>query len=106
MRPSHRRAFSLIEIMAAVTIAAGLAALAITQLRRPGDLAHANACSLCRETLQNEVGRYFDQTGTSPSTNLRELTSAQYWNGPLPTCPSTGRALTLDRNGRIDCPVH
>lgn len=106
MRLKLRSGFSLIEVLAAVMIAAGLATIAVSQLRRPGDLAHSQACELCRETLQNEVGRYVNETGTSPSSNLQELTAAGHWNGPLPTCPSTGRPLTLDRTGTIDCPVH
>lgn len=106
MRSKLRSGFSLIEVLAAVMIAAGLAAIAVSQLRRPGDLAHGQACELCRETLQNEVGRFTNENGRPPSNNLRELTSPGFWNGPLPACPSTGRPFTLDRTGIVDCPVH
>ncbi|MGB7326169.1 MAG: prepilin-type N-terminal cleavage/methylation domain-containing protein [Rubripirellula sp.] len=103
---SNRRAFSLIEILAAVMIAATVATIAVTQLRTPGDTAHARSCQLSRQTVQNETNRYVDITGSMPSSDLRQLTSAQHWDGPLPTCPVTGDAFTLDRSGNVNCTSH
>ncbi|TWU57761.1 type II secretion system protein [Rubripirellula reticaptiva] len=103
---NNRRAFSLIEILAAVMIAATVATIAVTQFRTPGDTAHWRSCQLSRQTVQNEANRYIDITGSLPSSDLRQLSSSQYWDGPLPTCPVTGTAFTLDRSGNINCKSH
>ncbi len=106
IRSESRFGFSLIEILAAVIIAATIATIAITQFRTPGDIAHARGCELTRETVQSEVMRYIDESGSAPSSDLRQLTGTEYWNGALPTCPSTGQSLQLDRTGKVVCPVH
>ncbi|TWU56826.1 hypothetical protein Poly51_27430 [Rubripirellula tenax] len=103
---SPRRAFSLVELLAAVMIAAIVATIAISQYRTPGDTAHSRSCELCRETVQTEVRRFTDTTSSSPSSDLRQLTSTEYWGGPLPTCPVTGNAFQLDRSGTVVCSTH
>ncbi len=101
-----RRAFSLIELLTAVMIAAIVATIAVTQFRTPGETAHARSCELIRQTIQNEVDRYTGATGSLPSPDMRQLTATEHWGGPLPPCPVTGDPLTLDRSGLVVCATH
>ncbi|QDT07671.1 hypothetical protein K227x_60990 [Rubripirellula lacrimiformis] len=103
---NHRRGFSLIEILAALMIAATVATIAVTQFRTPGDTAHSRSCELGRQILQNEVQRHVDTTGSLPATDMRQLTTAEYWGTTLPACPVTGNAYTLDRSGNVTCATH
>lgn len=100
------KGFSLIEILAAVMIAAAIATIAISQFRVHGDTGYARSCLMTRETIQSEVDRYVAINGSSPSADLSELTRRDYWGSPIPNCPATGTPLQVDRSGRVICRNH
>jgi len=102
----NRNGFSLLEIIAAVVISAALAAFGIQFLRPAGDSGKQRSCDLTRELLQNDVQRYFDNTGTMPRADLAELVDPQYSGSVLPSCPVTREAYMLDRAGTVACPTH
>ncbi|TWT53928.1 hypothetical protein Pla22_15620 [Rubripirellula amarantea] len=99
-------AFTLIEVIAAVILVSVVAMLGIQHVRTAGESGQARGCELNRRTLQLEVERYELLNRSLPSRDLRELKSADYWNGDLPTCPVTGQAMTIDRDGNVVCPTH
>lgn len=102
----QRNAFSLLEIIAALVIAATVAVAGIQFLRPAGDSGKQRSCDLTRETLQNDLQRYFDSTGSVPGAHLNELVSPQYSGAVLPTCPVTGESYGLDKGNNIVCPAH
>ncbi len=97
---------TLLELVAALTIAATVAALGIHYLKPTGTVAHQRSCDLTRELLQNDCERYFDINGRLPRTDLRELQSSEFSGDPVPHCPSTGERYRLNRSGRVECPAH
>ncbi len=97
---------TLMELLAALIIAATVAAVSIQYLRPPSETGKQRSCDLTRAMLQNDAQRYFDTTGVMPRTDLRELATAEYAGVVVPTCPVTGEAYRLDRNGIVGCPTH
>ncbi len=103
---SKRTGFSLLEIIAALVIAATVAVTGIQYLRPSGDKGKQRSCDLTREILQNDTQRYFESTGAMPAADLRDLLSPQYSGLVLPTCPVTGQNYRMDKSGVVGCPTH
>ncbi len=97
---------SLIEVLAALVIAATIAAIGIQYLRPAGDTGKQRTCDMTREILQTDARRFTESTGRAPSRNLRELRTDQYSGTVLPTCPVTEQSYLLDRSGIVTCPTH
>ena len=107
MRVRRRRnAFTLLEIIAAVVLISVVGFLGIRHVRTAGTGGQERSCELTRKMLQNEVDRYQRLNRTLPSADLREITTAEYWNASLPTCPVSGNPMTLDSNGNVVCDTH
>ena len=102
----RRRAFSLLELIAALIIAASLAALSLHHLRKPSLSGKQHSCDLTREVMQDYADRYLETNGRLPSADLRELATDSYAGTALPTCPATDQSYRLDRNGNVTCPTH
>jgi competence protein ComGC len=103
---SSRQGLTLIEILAAVMIASLVAVLGVRYTRPAGESAKQHTCDLTRQILQNDANRYQETTGNLPSRDLSELENSQYSGVVLPTCPITGEAYSLERNGTVACPTH
>ena len=101
-----RTAMSLIEILAALVIAATIAAIGIQYIRPAGATGKQRTCDLTREILQTDARRFSEATGRTPSSDLRELATNQYTGTTLPICPVTGQSYRLDRSGTVTCPTH
>jgi prepilin-type N-terminal cleavage/methylation domain-containing protein len=106
MATTKRTGMSLIEVLAALVIAATIAALGIHYLRPAGDTGKQRTCDMTREILQTDARRFTESTGRPPSRNLRQLRTNQYSGTVLPTCPVTGQSYRLDRSGIVTCPTH
>jgi type II secretory pathway component PulJ len=97
---------TLIEVMAALIIAAAVSAIGIQYLRPAGETSQQRSCDMMRELLQNDAQRYMTTKGKLPSSDLRELRTVEYAGAVLPTCPVTGEAYSRNRTGIIGCPTH
>ena len=97
--------FSLLEVVAALTLTAIVAAFGIRHMREPDIAANQRTCDMTRQTLQGYAERYRDDVGQLPRMDLREIRTANYAGTTLPTCPVTGQAYQI-RNGVVGCPTH
>lgn len=100
------RGFTLLEVIAAVVIAASLALLSIHHLRGPSETGKQRSCAMNCQRLQESCDRYVETNALPPSRDLRELASDQYIGNELPVCPSDGRPYQLDDKGTVICPHH
>lgn len=101
-----RGGVSLLELVAAIMIAATIATMSIFYLRKPGTTAHQRSCDLTRKVLQEDAHRYRDMTGNLPGAQLLELGTPEYTGTVLPTCPVTGESYRLGGGGIVECPTH
>jgi prepilin-type N-terminal cleavage/methylation domain-containing protein len=101
-----RDGFSLIEVIAAVIIAATVAALSIHYLKPAAATSQQRSCDLTRQLLQNDADRYFQSTGRRVSRNLRQLKSSAYSGDPLPACPVSQRPYRCNAQGIVFCTKH
>ncbi len=107
LNPSGERAgVSLLEVVAALMIAATVAVMSITYLRKPGITANQRSCDLTRKVLQADTQRYLDTTGALPNAQLLELATPEYTGAVLPKCPITGESYRLGGGGIVECPTH
>ncbi|WP_047812215.1 competence type IV pilus major pilin ComGC [Rhodopirellula islandica] len=101
----RRSAFSMLEIIVALTIATMFAMTGLAFVQTHGETAKSRACEGNRSTLQRDVELYEHETGRLPGRTLRELADEDYSGVNLPTCPASGNAYGLDQ-GEVTCPTH
>ena len=106
MRDRCRIGLTLIEVMAALIVAATVAAISLQYLRPAGEASKQRSCDMTRAMLQNDARRYTETTGRMPSTDLRELETAAFAGPRMPTCPVTGERYRRNGAGVVVCPTH
>lgn len=102
-RPAHRRhAFSLLELLAVVTILGIIAAIIVPRVTTSAAFAKEKTCRHNCAHIASAVERYRESTGVWPSADLNEVDGAlDYFPDGLPTCPVSGAAYTLDTAGDL-----
>jgi type II secretory pathway pseudopilin PulG len=103
LRLTIRTAFSLIEMLLALTVMVTLSVAIVAFVRLPRSKAIGQACELNRSQLQLLADEYERINGRWPSSNLRELSTRQY---TVPSCPVDGRPYSIDRNGMVQSHGH
>jgi len=106
IQPTTRAGLTLVELIAALVIAAAVTAIGIAFLRPVSDTGKQRSCDLTRQLLQNDAQRYVESTGRMPRSDLRELQTDQFSGTVLPSCPVTGQSYRLSRTGTVGCPTH
>lgn len=106
MKSSRRRhqAFSLMELLAVVTILGIIAAIIVPRVTTSSDTAKAKVNAHNKGTINAAIERYYIETGSWPSANLSELDVVAYFPDGLPTDPTTnGTAYAMNTTtNRID----
>ncbi len=97
--PSNRLGFSLMELLAVVTILGIIAAIVVPRVAASSDAAKAKTCVYNCGHIHSAVERYRDATGSWPSADLHELNVLDYFPDGIPVCPVSGAAYTLDVAG-------
>lgn len=93
------RGFSLLELLAVVTILGIIALVVIPRISVSSTTAKNNACFQNKAEINSAVERYYFDNGTVPA-NLAALNS--YFPDGVPTCPVSSNAYTLDgTTGRV-----
>jgi prepilin-type N-terminal cleavage/methylation domain-containing protein len=97
--PSNRPGFSLMELLAVVTILGVIAAIVVPRVAASSDAAKQKTCAYNCGHIHSAVERYRDATGSWPSADLHELNVLDYFPDGIPVCPVSGAVYTLDISG-------
>ncbi len=90
-------AFSLLELIAVVTIVGVIAWIVVARFSTTAFDARRSACHTNRGDIELEVQRWFRDHGTWPSSNLSDIgADKSYFPEGLPTCPVDGSAYAID----------
>jgi general secretion pathway protein G len=93
----RRRGFSLLELLAVVTILGIIAVVVIPRVSVSADTAKQNAHKQNLAEINAAVERYYFEKGKWPATNLSDIgADANYFPDGIPKNPVTNGAYTLD----------
>lgn len=97
---ARRRGFSLLELIAVVTILGIIAAVILPRIGGHTHTAKINACRQFKADLNAAIERYYFENGSFPAT-VDDLVPT-YYPEALPPCPVDNSAYTIDPvRGRI-----
>ena len=102
--PEHRRrqGFSLMELLAVVTILGVIAAIIVPRVATSSETAKQRTCTYNCGHIHSAVERYRSATGVWPSADLNELDgNLDYFPDGIPVCPVSGAAYTLNVTGDV-----
>jgi general secretion pathway protein G len=96
-RYSNRAAFSLMELIAVVTILGILAAIIVPRVVGSNDNAKDKCCLHNRAEINITVEQFYLHNGYWPANNLSDIaTDPNFFPDGLPTCPVSGQSYRLD----------
>ena len=94
---SKRSGFSLMELLAVVTILGIIAAIIVPRVTVSSDTAKAKVNSHNKATINAAVERWYIEKGTWPANNLSNIgADVNYFPDGLPTNPVNNSAYTLN----------
>lgn len=92
-----RRGFSLLELLAVVTILGVIAAVVVPRISTSKVAAQKEANKQNLAEINSAVERWYFEKGTWPTNDLANIaTDANYFPDGIPKNPLTGAAYTLD----------
>jgi general secretion pathway protein G len=92
-----RHAFSLMELLAVVTILGIIAAIIVPRVSVSSDTAKAKVNDHNKATINASVERWYIEKGTWPAANLSDIgADVNYFPSAIPTNPVSGAAYTLN----------
>jgi general secretion pathway protein G len=98
-----RRGFSLLELLAVITILGIIAVVVIPRITTSAAVATSNADLQNRAEINSAVERYFFTEGVWPAADLSDIGSdPNYFPEGLPVNPVTSAAYTLDASHRVN----
>src|SRR5437667_226890 len=95
---NHKRsAFSLMELLAVVTILGIIAAIIVPRVAVSSDTAKTKVNSHNKATINSAVERWYVEKGTWPANNLSDIgADVNYFPDGIPTNPTNATAYTLN----------
>jgi prepilin-type N-terminal cleavage/methylation domain-containing protein len=100
VRSSRRSGFSLMELLAVVTILGIIAAIIVPRVTSSSDTAKAKVNAHNRGTINSAIERYYIETGNWPSASMSELAVPAYFPDGLPVNPVNGAAYVMNTTTR------
>ena len=97
IRMNHKRnGFSLMELLAVVTILGIIAAIIVPRVAVSSDTAKAKVHAHNKATINAAVERWYVEKGTWPAVNLSDIgADTNYFPDGLPTNPVNNGAYTI-----------
>ncbi len=95
--PNRRQGFSLMELLAVVTILGIIAAIIVPRVTSSSDTAKAKVMAHHKATINAAVERYYINEGSWPAANLSDIgADVNYFPEGLPTNPVDNSAYALN----------
>src|SRR5688500_18244492 len=92
----RRRGFSLLELLAVVTILGIIAVVVIPRISVSSTTAKTNAHNQNKSEINSAVERWYFSNGTWPANDLSDIgADSNYFPNGLPTNPVDGSAYSL-----------
>ncbi|GAB5405523.1 MAG: hypothetical protein Aurels2KO_37540 [Aureliella sp.] len=95
----QRRAFSLLELLAVVTILGVVAAVVVPRISVSGVAAKKEMCKQHVAEVNRALERYFVQNGEL-TTDLSQLNGPDYFPDGVPSCPLLSTPYKVDNDTR------
>lgn len=96
-RSQRRRGFSLLELLAVVTILGIIAVVVIPRISVSSSTAKANANNQNKSEIYSAVERWYFNNGTWPADDLSDIgADPNYFPNGLPANPVDGSVYSLD----------
>src|ERR1043165_3844842 len=96
-KDQNRSGFSLMELLAVVTILGIIAAIILPRVAVSSDTAKQKVMAHSKATINSAVERWYIEKGAWPANNLSDIGADQnYFPDGLPTNPVDGTAYTLN----------
>jgi general secretion pathway protein G len=93
----RNRGFSLMELLAVVTILGIIAAIIVPRVAVSSDTAKAKVMSHHKATINAAVERWYVEKGAWPANNLSDIgADVNYFPGGIPVNPVDSSAYTLN----------
>lgn len=98
-----RHGFSLLEVLAVVTLMGIVAAVVVPRLSSHSKEARINACHVYRGNIEVQAELWMRNRDTWPAGNLKDIGStSRYFPDGLPKCPVDETPYSIDSNsGRV-----
>mgnify|MGYP001795951741 FL=1 len=94
---SRKRGFSLLELLAVITILGIIALVVIPRISISSTIAKQKADAQNKAEINLAVERWYFEKGAWPAVNLSDIgADPSYFPHGLPTNPTNGSAYTLD----------
>ena len=104
MRSRAYHGFSLLELLAVVTILGIIAVVVVPRIGVQGFTAKAKVCDQYVSDVNAAIERYYFDTGSWPA-QLSDLTP-DYYPEAIPPCPATGVPYAIDPTTHSVTPHH
>ncbi len=97
IKKKRRAGFSLMELLAVVTILGIIAAIIVPRVAVSSDTAKQKVNSHNKATINAAVERWYIEKGTWPANDLSDIgADTNYFPDSIPTNPTNGAAYTLN----------
>jgi prepilin-type N-terminal cleavage/methylation domain-containing protein len=94
---AKRAGFSLMELLAVVTILGIIAAIIVPRVAVSSDTSKQKVNAHNKATINSAVERWYVEKGTWPANNLSDIgADADYFPDGIPTNPTDSSAYTLN----------
>lgn len=98
--PKCRSGFSLLELMAVVTILGIMAAVVLPRISGHAVMAKSKVCSQYVSDINTAIEKYYTDNGTFPSA-LTDLQDDKYYPETIPNCPVTNQPYAVDSTKHV-----